>query len=480
MKLEDLDLLDQACILRARKNFYAYRQYIHDCKLKKNWFVRELSYSVQSFWDKYIAGEQPIMVIQAPPQHGKSQVITDAVTWFAGKRPDLRFIYASFSERLGIRCNKAFQRITNGKKYKNIFPNLDSCEIIDKNDLSKNSSFIEFGNGGSFRNTTVNGAITGESLDIGLIDDPIRGRKDANSSVVRNAAWDWFTNDFFTRFDETAGTIIVLTRWHVDDPVGRLLESELGERVIKLSYPAIAEMDEEHRKEGEPLFPEHKSLEFLLKRKKVMSPSDFSALYQQNPYIQGGEMFKNSYWNYWEVLPRLRTKAIFADTACKEKERNDYSVFQCWGLGWHGGAYLIDQIRGKWESPELITQATAFYNKHRNADDCFCSKMVVEDKSSGTSLIQHLKKTGRVPIVALQRDKDKVLRANDAIPYISTGQVFLPKNAPWLSDYLKELSEFPNGVHDDQVDPTADAIVDLIGTTDKTVDYGAILDGMGY
>ncbi|MEN2036143.1 terminase family protein, partial [Staphylococcus capitis] len=139
---------------------------------------------------------------------------------------------------------------------------------------------IEYvGKGGYFRNTTVRGSITGESLDLGVIDDPIKGRTEANSSTIRDAAWDWFTDDFFTRFSEDAGLLIILTRWHIDDPVGRLMD-KMGKGLRVLKYKAIAEEDEQHRKAGEPLFPEHKSLEFLMERKAAMSEGNWLALYQ--------------------------------------------------------------------------------------------------------------------------------------------------------------------------------------------------------
>lgn len=459
---------------KCRQSFWEFRIAIHP-DMKVGWWQRTVAEELQLFYEQLAAGLRPKLVLEAPPQHGKSEQITDFIAWIAGKNPDLRTIYTSFSERLGIRANLKLQRLYDGEVYKRIFP---ETIISGKNAVSvssqnlRNREIIEYvGKLGYFRNTTVQGSITGESLDLGVIDDPIRGRKDANSETVRNAAWDWFTDDFFTRFSEGGGLLAILTRWHIDDPIGRLLDTDPS--VKRLSYPAIATQDDGHRKKGEALFPEHKSIDFLLERKRVMPAANFEALYQQNPYVAGGEIFKLEHWKYYEGSPAIQSVRIYADTAQKTKEQNDYSVFQCWGKGYDGHLYFLDQLRGKWEAPELLVQARAFYNKHKGMHSGKpVSAVKVEDKSSGTQLIQTLKREG-MPIVGIQRDIDKVTRAYDTVPLIESGNVYLPKNAAWLSDYIAELSAFPNGKHDDQVDPTMDAVTDYLGV--GSYNYGDMM-----
>ncbi len=461
--------------MRAREDFWAYRCYMNP-KMKRGWWQEEISRELMQFYYDLIAGKRPKLVIQAPPQHGKSVQIVDFVSWILGKLPDTKTIYTSFSERLGIRANLSTQRTFGSAKYKAIFK---GTRIPEKNSVTisgqklRNREVVEIlDHYGYFRNTTVKGSITGESLDLGIIDDPIRGRADANSETTRNAVWDWFTDDFFSRFSEEAGLLVILTRWHIDDPIGRLIEKDKSVKV--LSYSSIATKDEKNRKCGDALFPEHKSIDFLMERKRIMTPSNWEALYQQNPTVQGGEIFKESCWKYWKVLPKIKQKAIFADTALKAKEANDYSVFQCWGMGIDDKLYLIDQLRGKWEAPELEVNAKAFYNKHRSLDGCFCSAFNVEDKASGTGLIQALQRKGGIPINGIPRNTDKVFRSGSSTPSIEAGLVHLPENAPWLSDYLPEFSAFPNGTNDDQIDPTMDAIEYFLGGGTFT-DYGSIL-----
>ena len=298
---ELFELLKEKRLRDCRRCFYTYRQTMNPND-KWGWFQAEIAAELQQFYEDLVAGKRPKLVIQAPPQHGKSVQIIDFISWLAGKNPDIRTIYTSFSERLGIRANLKLQRTYDSVKYQEIFPGTTinkSNSVAVSGQYLRNREILEYvERTGFFRNTTVRGSITGESLDLGVIDDPIRGRQDANSATVRDAAWDWFTDDFFTRFSEEAGLLAILTRWHVDDPIGRLIDRYPDVKV--LSYPAIATRDEQHRKEGEALFPEHKSLDFLLERRAVMDSANWQALYQQSPTIQGGELFHDDWWQFYD------------------------------------------------------------------------------------------------------------------------------------------------------------------------------------
>lgn len=455
------ELLIEQQIRKARNSFWEYRTLINP-KLKKGWWQQEIADELEQFYIDLISGKRPKLVIQAPPQHGKSVQIIDFISWLAGKLPEYKTIYTSFSERLGTRANLRLQRIFDSDIYFRIFPDTKLSTKGAKLGALRNMDMLEYvGHDGSFRNTTVRGSITGETLDLGIIDDPIRGRADANSITVRDSTWDWFTDDFFTRFSEEAGLLAILTRWHVDDPIGRLLETD--ETVKVLSYPAIAIHDEKHRKAGEALFPEHKSIEFLLERKKIMPPANFEALYQQNPFITDGGIFKTEWFKSYRTLPKLKFTVITVDTAQKTKEQNDYSVFALWGQGEDGNAYLIDILRGKWEAPDLIKMAKIFWYKH--VPNFNIRSMNVEDKVSGTTLIQTLSQSTEpvIPIKAVQRNIDKITRANDVAPFIESGRVYLPEKAEWLNDFIVEHAQFPNGAHDDQVDTTSDGLNIIFG-----------------
>lgn len=175
---------------------------------------------------------------------------------------------------------------------------------------------------------------------------------------------------------------------------------------------------------------------------------------------ESGGMFKDEWWQYYTAPPAMEYRTIYADTAQKTGQGNDYTVFELWGKTRNGQAVFLDMIRGKWESPELLVQARAFWAKHKpGAAPLRAFK--VEDKVSGTGLIQTLKREG-IPMLAIQRDRDKVTRAHDASPLVESGNVLLPRDAPWLSDFLAEASAFPLGAHDDMVDPMMDAVTDML------------------
>ena len=463
--------MNALAVAEARESFWVYRRFMFP-KMKLGWWQKEMSLELQRFYDDMIAGLRPKTVIEAPPQHGKSRMIVEFVSWVAGKNPDLKVIYASFSDRLGVRANTNLQRIYATSRYRMIFPgtrtSLTSVDSGEAGPAMRTQTIIEYvGREGSFRNTTVRGAINGESLDLGVIDDPIKGREEAGSKTVRDRTWDWLTDDFLTRFSEGAGMLAILTRWHVDDPIGRL-KSELGDKVRVVSYPAIAVQDERHRKEGEALFPEHKSLDFLLQQKAIMASVNWEALYQQNPRVIGGDIIRGKWFGRYTQLPILKFRAIYADTAQKTAERNDYSVFECWGLGEDGKLYLLDMIRGKWEAPELKRRAIAFWSKHKVLDAMKLGQlreMKVEDKASGTGLIQELKWPALIPIVGIERVKDKYTRVLDVLGYIEAGNVMLPEDAPFTNDFIAECEAFTaddSHLHDDQVDPMIDAIGDML------------------
>lgn len=458
LSLSDLDLIEERLIRRARADYWQFRLYMYPDMID-GWWQREVARELMEFYRALIAGERPKLLIQAPPQHGKSRMIVDFIAWLSGKHPELKTIYASVSERLGVRANLELQRMMDGRKYKAVF---SAVALGTKNTVAisaqtqRNREMLEFEPGGSFRNVTVSGTVNGEGLDLGVIDDPIKGRAEANSSVIRDRTYDWLTEVFMTRFSKSAGLLGIMTRWHLDDPFGRLQENMPGIKVLK--YAAIAEQDDAFRKEGDVLFPEHKPKDMLLEIKKTMAASSWEALYQQNPTILGGGMFKDEWWRFYTVKPVIKWRAIFGDTAQKIKTNNDYTVFQLWGASENGQAVLLDQIRGKWEAPELLTRARAFWNMHRVVQGQGSLRgFYVEDKVSGTGLIQTLRREG-IPMIGIQRNVGKTIRGLDAQPFIESGNVLLPEKAEWLSDYLSEFSAFPDSKNDDQVDPTLDAI----------------------
>lgn len=205
-------------------------------------------------------------------------------------------------------------------------------------------------------------------------------------------------------------------------------------------------------------------------------PYTCSAQMQQDPTPPGGGMFKDAYWRYYDVLPAdIYLYRIYGDTAQKTKEHNDWSVFQLWGKSRTQGIFLIDQIRGKWEAPDLESKLVDFWNKHKPTQHKpFGAQVVkIEDKSSGSSLIQSIKRDYFIPVEPIQRNTDKVLRAMGVVKYFAANYIHLPKEADWVHDYKEEFRKFTplmTHKHDDQIDPTMDAVEDLIVFEDMLYD----------
>ena len=212
-----------------------------------------------------------------------------------------------------------------------------------------------------------------------------------------------------------------------------------------------------------------------------MSRHVFSSQWMQAPRQLGGNIFKGKWFPRYTRLPRIKYRKIYADTAQNTKERNDYSLLMCVGYGSDDNLYLIDLLRGKWEAHILESNAKAFWAKH-NVDDIDLEwieehssdehwlgalrEMRVEDKSSGTGLVQKLKSENHIRVEPQERYIDKLTRAYDAQPYVKAGNFWVPEKAPFTSAFIEEAEAFTaddSHKHDDQLDPMWDSLKDMKG-----------------
>jgi predicted phage terminase large subunit-like protein len=473
---QDIGLCSEFQASHARDDFHLFRHLIRPNHVKA-WWQTDVAEHLMQFWRDLRNGNRPALVLQAPPQHGKTETMIDFIAWAAGQDPNLKTIFGSYSDDLGIRVNMALQRLYEAPRYRQIFGRTrinESNVSSDSGRWLRNTSILEYvKREGSFRNTTVLGQINGQGLDLGVIDDPIKGRAEAQSKAMRDKTWSWFTDDFFGRFSDHAGFVMIMTRWHLDDPVGRWLEHFPHTRVLR--YPAIAEEDEEHRKKGEPLFPEMKPLEFLRQRQKVLTNASWESIYQQRPIAAGGDMFPIDRFKVIHSIDKTNIKRSvrYVDKAGTE------------GGGAYTAAVLVhdmkdgttvveDVLRGQWSA--LERERRLYQAAQADTAEYMRYQVWVEQepgsggKESAESSIRMLK---GMDVHADKVTGAKEIRAEPYAAQVQAGQVFI-KAAEWNREFLEEHEVYPMGKYKDQVDATAGAFNKLaaqIGSYRRDLDW---------
>jgi len=397
-------------------------------------------------------GELKRLIVLMPPRHGKSEIISLRFPcWYLARHPEDYIVQAGYAESIALTHSRQARDIFISLEMTRLFPDIHYRpeRAGQETVVPERQAAHEWGTkqGGSYYAVGIGGGLTGRGFNIGIIDDPVKDEEEAASETIREKNWDWYQKVFRTRAEPNAAIIVVMTRWHQDDLVGRLLkqsqEDPKADQWEVLHFPALSE--------GEALWPERYPVDVLRAIQSSIGSRAFESLYQGNPTIAEGQIIKREWWKYYRERPQFERKLHSWDTAFKDKTQNDYSVCTVWGEAWNG-YYLLDVWRGKVEFPELKRVAISLYERD------FPDVVIVEDKASGQSLIQELQRNTRIPILPVKVDVNKVARANSATPLIEAGKVYLPESARWLFDYIEELSAFPNAEHDDQVDSTTQAL----------------------
>ena len=438
------------------QRLYKFARTIYRARTSQDMLPNQHQLAICRRLEQVALGRVKRLIINVPPRSGKTEIAVKAfIAWTIGLHPDAEYIHASYSKRLATSNAYDIRAMMQHETYRAIFP------WIALQDDSKAKDEFRTSHGGIVYATGAEGTITGYGAGkmrdgFGgaiIIDDPHKAGE-ATSPIMRQNVIDWYQTTIQSRLNKPDTPIIVIMqRLHEEDLSGWLLNGGSGEHWDSLIIPA-------RNDDGTSFWPEQFPPE-MLDRLEASSPYVFAGQYMQRPSPIGGGIFKDDWWRYYEAMPPLKWRSIYADTAQKTKEQNDYSVFQCWGQTQTGQIVMLDMVRGKWEAPELETMARAFWNKHKSLPDAGPLRAFkVEDKVSGTGLIQKLKREG-IPIIPIQRNVDKISRAFDAAPYIQSGNVYLMRNLDNLADFLSEASVFPNGTHDDMIDAAMSAISDM-------------------
>lgn len=418
-------------------------------------------------------GEIKRLLINVPPGCMKStllSVLWPAWEWGPQGMPHHRYLGTAHKQDLAVRDSVKCRRLIQSNWYQRLWP---MALVGDQNQRTK---FENESTG--YREAMAFTSLTGSRGSRIILDDP-HSVDDANSRLKLAADITTFRESLPSRVNDDQSAIVIIMQ--------RLAVGDVSDVAIELGYQHLCiPMRYEHGRskhatgkpdprttDGELMFPERFTAASVAELEAALGPHAAASQLQQRPNPRGGRIIKTEWFKLYTQPPIIKYRVIYADTAMKTGERNDYSVFQCWGMGVDGIAYLLDSIRGKWEAPELDRRAVAFWQKHQAADTILLGQLrqlKIEDKASGTGLIQGLKARAGIPVVGIQRTKDKYTRALDVIGYIEAGSVSLPKDAPWLNDMLTECESFSaddTHQYDDQIDPMIDAIVDMLASGNK-------------
>ena len=426
-----------------------------------NWHIEAIAWHLE----ECLHGRIRRLIITLPPRNLKSICASVAYpAWVLGLDPTRRVICPSYSEILAGSLSRDCRSVVQSIWYQEAFPRTRISP-------SKNTELEFVTTAGGFRlATSVGGTLTGRGGNLIVIDDPMKP-DEALSTARREAVNQWYDTTLYTRLDNKAKDVIVLVmqRLHVDDLVGHVLGKEPW---AHLDLPAVAEKPQRirvgrdafhERKPGELLHPDREPRVTLDQLKISLGTHAFSAQYLQNPIPPEGNLIQ---WKWFRSYKRSPGKEAYDwivqswDTASKAEELRDYSVCTTW-LRQGNRHYLIDVVRERLEYPFLKKRAVDLARQYE------ADAVLIEDKGSGTQLIQDLQHEGLVLPIAILPEGDKVTRMSAQSAKIEAGCVFLPEEAPWLGEFEREVLQFPNGKFDDQVD----SMSQYLGWREQEVPY---------
>lgn len=457
-------LISKVEILRERLKRKASSNlldFIYYTKLdyKANWHHKLICAEIQEFYEN---DRSKRLMLFVPPQHGKSEIASRSFPAFAlGKNPNLKIAACSYSIDLSRSFNRDVQRILDSNEYNDIFPKtqLNSKRVVadSRGSFIRNTEEFEvIGKKGSYKAVGVMGGLSGRTVDLAIIDDPVKDALEANSKTYRERVWEWYLNVLETRLHNNSKVILIMTRWHEDDLAGRLLTRQPAKwKVIKI--PAVKEPENNHakdlRKIGEPLWKEKHSLEKLMDL-KALSERVFASLYQQRPAPAEGNKIKRDWFEYCheKETPKGISWDLWVDGAYTKKTENDPTGLVIKGFYKKTNTTYIKHAHSAFmEMPELLKFIDEYTDLHGLGSK---SRVYIEPKASGKTLKQLLKSETTLSPVEIKShlvSEGKEARIQTAAPKIEAGRVILIIGN-WNDTYVSQICTFPNAPHDEYVD----------------------------
>lgn len=421
----------------------------------RNWHIELIAQELE----KCRLGETTRLIINVPPRSLKSHCASVAFpAWLLGHNPAEQIITVSYGQDLADKHALDCRTVMLSPWYERAFPTRLASSRPAVNDFRTTQNGFRL-------SVSVGGAAIGRGGEFIIIDDPLKP-DEALSETQRKNVNDRYDHTLITRLNskKTGRIIMIMQRLHEDDLVGHVLG--LGDWKV-LRFPAIAERDETYeivspltgrrrfnRRAGEALHPEREPLHILEEIRHIQGEYNFAGQYQQAPAPFGGGMVKADWFKTYSSIESpgsFQTTLQSWDTANKSSELNDFSVCTTWGLmGPH--LYLLNVYRKRVDYPELKRAV-------RDQADMFAPQVIlIEDKASGTQLLQELVREGVHGAQSYKPTMEKVMRLHSVCSTIENGFVYLPEKAPWLQEFLHEITTFPYSKHDDQTDSTSQAL----------------------
>lgn len=412
-----------------------------------NWHHEVLIEALQDLADR----KYKRLIVMMPPRHGKSELVSRLFpAWILGRNPNEQIILSSYSLDLASAMNRDCQRVIQTGEYSTIFP---STKLSDGTGeaIKTQKRFDIVGNKGYYVSAGVGGGITGVGATVAIVDDPVKNAAEADSTTYREAAWEWYTTTFRTRFEPDCVEIICQTRWHEDDLTGRVLQrTQIGSDTMVVNFPAICEQSEKVRAVGDPLWEAKYSREKLAEIKSEVGSRAWNALYQQRPAPDEGSILKKAWFRTYRPadLPDGPVNFYF-DTAYTDKEANDPTA----GIAYIKKAadYYVLSCVEKWLD---FTGQIQWIQGFTSANGYSTRSIIrIEPKATGKSVVEVIRKQTGLNVKEADPPKDsKTARANAVSPTVEAGRVYVPENAPWVDAFFAQIASFPNAAHDDMVD----------------------------
>ena len=444
----------------ARRSFPDYLAYVYGKAWKQTRFAAYIAGQVEAFIREDTGNAYDVLVLETPPQHGKSVTVTEALpSWYLGRFPGKRVILASYNDDTAERFARR-----NKEKLRDFGGRLFGVRL-GGGLVSRAREFELEGPDGTraqLLSRGIRAGITGNPADLMIVDDPIKNRMEADSPTFRAQIWGEWLNSMKSRLSAGAKVIVIMTPWHEDDMAARLLQTEEHVRLIRLPVEA-GEDDPLGRAPGESLCPELGKDGKWLQQFKAAYLGDpeggaraWSALYMCSPRVEGGNIVKREWWKRYDPrkVTRFATQVISVDASFKGTETNDFVAIEVWGkLG--TDYYLRYCMNAHMDFPQTLQAIRTVRRLYPEA-----GAVLIEDKANGSAIIQTLQK--EMFCIGINPLGGKEARVHAVSPAVESGHVYIPEGEPWAEAFIDQFTAFPAGKNDDMVDAASQALTHLI------------------